>query len=73
LTLAYLTWHDDLQFHTFSWKWHNFIFLYPRSKIKVESDVIPTVYFVWPKPTLFIEPSWLFLECYYLYLKFCLT
>jgi hypothetical protein len=28
LSLAYLTQHDDLQFHLFSYKWHNFILLY---------------------------------------------
>jgi hypothetical protein len=28
LSLTYLTQHEDLQFHPFSWKWHNFIFLY---------------------------------------------
>jgi hypothetical protein len=28
LSIAYITQHDDLQFHPFSYKWHNFIFLY---------------------------------------------
>jgi hypothetical protein len=28
LCLAYFSQHDDLQFHPFSHKWHNFIFLY---------------------------------------------
>jgi hypothetical protein len=26
LSLAYFIQHDDLQFHPFSYRWHNFIF-----------------------------------------------
>jgi hypothetical protein len=33
LSLAYLTLHEDLQFHPFSCKWHNFIFLYGSQHI----------------------------------------
>jgi hypothetical protein len=46
LSLAYFTKHYDLQFHPFSCKWHNFIFLY--GCVILYSVCVCTSYFLYP-------------------------
>jgi hypothetical protein len=59
LSLAYLTQHGDLQSHSFSCKWHNFIFL--CGWVIFYGICIP--YFLWPtigcwKPQLILRLLW---------------